>query len=499
MTDIALNYDPIPTIEKFHRSPMPFRCIVGPVGSGKSAGAAVEIFYNIPQYLNRKYGIKRTSFGIIRNTYKQLTAHTLKTIIEWFPWGDVKVGDQKFILSYPQQDIEVTGLFQSCDRPDSMMKLKGLEIMGYWIDESIEVSEDVKKMLKTRIGRFPRWQIWAESLRGTFPERFGGWSNKQLQQYLKENPDEFFTRCGIETTNPPDVEHPTYSMFDWGDTPPPGPLPTGVPLKGYRGFWQPPYENIENLRPGYYDDLRNDYRDDPDWIDMYILGKPGVIMQGQLVYNNFERDIHVAKETIEWNHRPLYRGWDNTGNRPAAVVVQLESYDKVQVLREYVTDRMGIVDFARWVVADCNELYPGAEYHDYGDPHGEAKQSQSGGGLLSNADLMRQDCKVLVSPSEDNFTVRKEAVERCLKDRDGLLIDPSCTRLINGFISGYCYPEIGNTGIYNDKPPKNRFADIHDSLQYVTCRLVHTPNPKMFEMFRRKRKVMLQRTRIAGL
>jgi len=53
-----------------------------------------------------------------------------------------------------------------------------------------------------------------------------------------------------------------------------------------------------------------------------------------------------------------------------------------------------------------------------------------------------------------------------------MLIDPGCTRLINGFIGGYCYPKIGNTGRFGDKPQKNKYSHVAESLQYVLLKLV---------------------------
>jgi hypothetical protein len=82
-----------------------------------------------------------------------------------------------------------------------------------------------------------------------------------------------------------------------------------------------------------------------------------------------------------------------------------------------------------------------------------------------------RDFGVDVEPSEQNWTARKESVEQQLKIIDGLLIDPKCVRLINGFMGGYNYAEIGTSGSFRDKPTKNRWSHVHDSLQYVLVKL----------------------------
>jgi hypothetical protein len=247
-------------------------------------------------------------------------------------------------------------------------------------------------------------------------------------------------------------------------------MPEGTPLKNHAGFWQPPYENIHNLRHNYYEDLRNDYQDSPDWIDIYIEGKPGVVIKGRQIYNNFKRRVHVSEAPLVWTGGIIYVGWDNSGNCPACVLAQIPTAGQVQVLGEYHTDKMGIVDFCKYVISERNRRFPGAEYEEYADPAGETKFSKRNGGFTSNADLMAE-CGIAVEPSEQNLTARIQSVDQQLARIDGMLIDPSCTRLINGFISGYCYKEIGNSGVFRDKPDKNRFSHVHDSLQYLMCKV----------------------------
>jgi len=443
---IELNYEALPTLRRFHESGAPIRAIVGPVGSGKTSAATMEICKYLPEFIFDAYGIMHTRWVVIRNTYRELMDTTVKTIkdpeIGWFPNGEYKKSEETYTIRFGK-GFSVELLFRACDRPDHVKHLKSLELTGGWIDEAIEVPAEIKKMLKNRIGRYPK----------ACPVRFL-----------------------VETTNPPDIEHPIYSEYAW-ETPPPGPIPPRKPLENHVGFWQPPGENNRNLRPGYYQDLRNDYQGDPDWIDMYIDGKPGMVIRGKLVYNNFDRSYHVAKERLIWNKGLLYRGWDNSGNSPACVVLQMPQLQELQVLAEFHSDKENIIDFADRVTAELNLRYPNADYQDWGDPAGENEYSTRRSialakGFTSNAQLMREECGVEVMPSEQNFQARIESVEKALNMREGLLIDPSCTRLIDGFLGGYCYPEIGNTGIYGEKPIKNKYSHVHDALQYAAVRIL---------------------------
>ena len=147
----------------------------------------------------------------------------------------------------------------------------------------------------------------------------------------------------------------------------------------------------------------------------------------------------------------------------------------MHILAEYHTERMGIVDFVDMVISDRNNRWPNVEWIEWGDPAGESKFSKHSGGLTSNADLMRAS-GILLKNSEQNWEARREAIEfqcgRLVAGEPAFLIDPSCTRLINGFIGGYCYAEQGTTGIYSDKPIKNKYSHVHDALQYMLVMLL---------------------------
>jgi len=456
-------YEPLPSITGFHASDIENRCLVGPVGSGKSTAASMEIALLLPRHIANTYGVTKTRWCIVRNTYRELVDSTRVTFNELFPFEEWHEGDMISNLRFPPSkgcnyplDVEV--LFRSCNRPGDVKKFKSVELTGAWVEESIEVHEDIKKMLRNRIGRYPR-----------------------------KSPVRFY----IETTNPPDVEHPVYWQYDWtplGENPVtcprditkrmspwavPGPRPKRNPLPRFFGWWAPPHENDKNLRPGYYDDLLRDYANDPEWIKMYVEGRPGLRVLGRVVYANFNESHHVSREFLESNESPLYMGWDNSGNFPAAVLVQLRGPLSVQILAEFYSEREGIVDFTRKVLQMVEEQCPGhlIAAH-YGDPAGGAKFARASGGLTSNAQLQFEECGIVIIPSEQGIYARIQAVDQMLSRNDGVLIDPRCTRLINGFSGGYVYPEkMGSQGEYLQQPLKNSYSHLHDALQYLFARL----------------------------
>jgi len=168
----VMEYNMAPTIRKFHQSPAQIRAIVGPVGSGKTSGATWEIIYYLPVHLWRVHKIRYTRWAVVRNTYVELMDTTLKTVTEWFPHGHWAAQRKIYTIRYQDIPVVTELWFRSCDNPDDLKKFKSMEVTGYWIDEANEVPDEIKKMLKNRIGRYP-----------------------------KKSP----VRFGIETSNPPDT------------------------------------------------------------------------------------------------------------------------------------------------------------------------------------------------------------------------------------------------------------------------------------------------------
>jgi hypothetical protein len=347
------------------------------------------------------------------------------------------------------------------------------------IDEADEIHIDIKNMLKQRIGRFPPMRVWYPRLRKKYHD-LRPLDKPAIQHELEEHPERYQMKFGIEISNPPSTESNMYWAFDW-KTFVPGPKPERKPLKGHAGYWQPERENEENLIPGYYDRMAEAYAYAPDWVARYIKGEPGIRLKGKMVYNNFARKIHEAKANLVWSKELLYRGWDNTGLHPGVVIVQSPTPRQVQVMREYWGERENIVSFAKRVIDACNKIYPGAEWVDYADPAGWQQFSRRDGTLTSNSELMMEECPGLyLEKSEQNFKARINAVDEQMMEmvtggEPAFLVDPDCVGIINGFLGGYFYPRIASSAsgeeIYSENPVKNKYADLHDALQYVLVRI----------------------------
>jgi hypothetical protein len=475
----------------FHRHDAQFRCIVGAVGSGKTTAALWELCFFLPRHLAITYNITHTKWAVIRKTYERLMDTDWYEIDHWFPgnkWhAQRRIMEISFKASkgcpYP---LKVELYFRSLDQPDSMDKLRSLNLTGFWIDEAHEVHETAKQLLTTRIGRWPR----------TFTDHNGVAHNGSPVRY------------GLETSNPMSIDHLMYRKYKWVGTKvdpktgelemrrPPGPIPPGKPVKGYVGWWQVPGENEGNLRPGYYDDLKNDFPESPEMLAVLVGGKPGYKPEGKGVYANFDMDAHVAEGTLTWLQvmdretgqmvgAPLIAGWDNNGIEGLACVVgQRTGPFSLQVLKEFWNDRMGIIDLTWMVLSELEAAFPGYTCTHYCDPAGFAQQSDVKGGLTSPSQMQKEICGLTMVKSRNELDLRINSVDMLLARRGGCLIDMGCNRLINGFQGGYVKEEHVRMGIneFKDKPKQNKFAHVHSAFQYM---VVSTFYPAMKEEVRR--------------
>ena len=466
------------TMAAFHRHDGQFRCIVGAVGSGKTTAALWEICFFLPRHMALTYNIQHTKFAVVRKTYERLMDTDWYEINHWFPNNVWHAQRRIMEIHFPKSKgcpypLFVELYFRSLDQDDSMDKLRSLNLTGAWVDEAWEVKQGPKELLITRLGRWPR----------TFTDHNGVDHMGSPVRYM------------VETSNPMPVNHIMYYKYKWLGTKidpktgeleirrPPGPVPKQKPAKGFVGWWQVPGENEKNLRPGYYEDLKASFPESPEMVAMLVSGKPGYKPEGKGVYRNYdiENRSHEANAPIIWKQDtnqytgemsgvPLYAGWDNNGhNNLACIVGQVVGPFKLQILREYTDERMNIIDYTNWVLQDLEQNFPGFTCTHYCDPAAFSKYSAKEGGLTSNAQLAQQMCGIKLIPSVQALDVRINCVDQMLKMRDGLLIDPSCTGLINGFHGGYVYEENPRMGIsaFKEDPKKNPFSHIHDALQYL--------------------------------
>jgi len=228
----------------------------------------------------------------------------------------------------------------------------------------------------------------------------------------------------------------------------------------------------------------------PEWLAKAKVGLPErqwkreyeidwTIAEGMPIYADFNRDIHVAKEPLMiLKDKAMYRGWD-FGLQPACVWCQMDSMGRLNVLRELVTwDGRGeqkaqsIDQLLEPVIILGNELvrFERHDWWDYADPAGTQRAQTD---ERTAFEIMRLK-KVFPVAGPMTFQARQASMNdiltRTIGGRPKILIDPSCTMIIEGLQGAYKFRQYGSTTVtYTNKLEceKNAWSHIINALEYV--------------------------------
>ena len=444
-------YKPNSTLARFHNDDFNFiRGVMGPIGSGKSLGMCMEIFYRSFKQEPDKNGVRKTRWAVVRQSYPELRSTTLKTWTDWFPdhichitYTAPITGNLDYRLpDGTQVDCEI--YFLALDNPKDAKKVLSLELTGAWINEAREISPTVLDAITGRVGRYPK------------------------------KADAKITWSGIiMDTNPPDNDHWWYKMAE------------EVQPKGWKFYRQPPAllkinnqwvdnpraENIENLDLGYeyYKRLIPGKKD--EWIKVYVQGDYGIIMDGKPVYPEFNDIKHVSLDTLKpMRGLSLILGFD-FGLTPACAIGQLTPKGKLMILDEKISENMGIRQFGMEVIKPmlAND-YTGMNYVAWCDPAGKQRTQTDESTCVQELEKLG----ITVQPAPTNlFVPRREAVayylNRMVDGEPAFIISRKCNHIRKAFQGGYMYERVQVKGDdrFKDAPVKNTYSHISDALQYL--------------------------------
>jgi len=418
-------YAPSVTVEAFQDDDAFIRGIRGPVGSGKSVGCVMDLYARLVAQPNSRW-------AVIRNTYRELADTTLATWLDWLrPFGEMKYSDMTWTCRNGAQV-----LFRALDRPDDIGKLLSLELTGAWVNEAREIPRPIIDMLQTRVGRYPS-------------KREGG-------------PDWFGI---IMDTNSPDDFSWWYQLFeevqprDWRQYVQPGGREPGA-------------ENLANLPAGYYD--RISQGKDQAWIDVYVGGQYGFIVDGRPVYPAWSDRVHAAQVARDPN-LDLIVGVD-WGLTPAAVFVQQDTFGQFRAVDELVTDDCSAVEFADLVGTRLRSTWNGHAIQVWGDPAGDIRSQvdkRTQFDVFKAAGIHAKPART-GGKNDNDIVLRVEAVTRNLvrlagNGEPGLVVDPSCRYLRRAMAGGYKYRQMQISGDerFHAEPDKNIYSHVAEALQYA--------------------------------
>lgn len=444
-----INYTPPPTLKKFMRSDAQLRFVMGAVGSGKTTGMVFEIARRAIQMPPGADGIRRSRWLITRLTMPQLKDTVLKSWLTWFPdgqFGRWRSQDNTFWMEF--NDVQAEILFRPLESEADVARVLSLELTGAWIAECRDLPVSMISDIKGRCGRFPepKMPYWYGVFGETNPPAEGSDWYKLFEHLPQED--------GVEDSV---VECDTFIQ--------PCPVNDDFTLR-------PEAENVENLKPNYYQDLAKGAT--TEYIRVFIKGEYGRNRKGQPVYiDSFQRPLHVSKTKLAADAvQPLLVGMD-FGLTPAAIIAQAEAHrPRLNILAEVTTPRgatNGVEQFLiRRLIPFLRANYPGNPIVIIGDPAGAFRSETD---ETTSFKVLKKHGFLAKRASTNDPIVRVNAVEKLLSAfpmREAMIqIDPSCKVLIEGFLFGYMYESMKGGDIATKPSKKGIYSHPHDAMQYL--------------------------------
>jgi len=433
---------------RMHRDNSFYRCMRGPVRSGKSSACCVELMMRAAnQKPDPDDGIRRTRWVVGRNTYRELNDTTLKTWLMWFPEAvfgrfNYQTMTHRIIIN----DIDMEVLFRAFDRPDDVKKLLSLELTGGWLNEAREVPFAVVTMLGDRVEQYPpktanHGCTWGGVILDTnSPDDDHWWFN------LEANPPEgwhFFTQ--------------------------PGALVEYKPNK-FRS--NPRAENIRNLNGGHNYYLKRMAGKKTTYIRVYYCNEYGFVEEGKRVHPEYVDSTHCSITPLRPDtNDDIVIGLD-FGLTPAAAIFARKPSGQWWLFHELVTEDIGIKQFGDLILKPyILENLADFDITIYGDTHGNTGSQND---KKTPGDIFKAlGIEVKMPVMGCGPTLRREALaaplSRLIDGQPGLLVDPSCKQIRKGLSSKFIYKRIQIIGDekYHDKPDKNFWSHICEAAEHA--------------------------------
>lgn len=434
---MTLLYKPPPTVDRFMLDEHRIRVIVGPLGSGKSMGCIMHLLELGCQQAPHN-GTRYTRFACVRNTLQQLRQTVLADIKQYLEGlCSYYATDSTVQLRFSLPDgtkVHSDLMLIPLDTKEDVRRLLSLQLTGAWINELREVPIDIIRPLLGRTGRYPSKANGGATWRGI-----------------------------IADTNPWDIDSPYHERM------------VLKPHHNWALFHQPSgvgpnAENVENLPPGYYDDLMDGQ--DNDFAAVHVESQWGSSNAGQAVFRrSFDALRHACELKMVTNpHRPLIIGLD-FGRTPCAVITQLDNLGRLIVYKEVISDDMGLVQFlGERLMPELNTpAFAGRSVVVVADPAGNQKTQ-----LRDETPFtVLKDFGFRAYPASTNDVDKRVlAVEKLLMKfpagEPAIQINRGgCPTLVTAMGSKYRYRK-KRDGQLEDRPEKTHpWSDVTDALQYA--------------------------------
>ena len=234
-----------------------------------------------------------------------------------------------------------------------------------------------------------------------------------------------------------------------------------------------PNPRVREQAQKWFDSTRRLFPDETVWnkemeINFWVAA-------GSRVFPEFNESLHV--KGLEPNRRKvIYRAWDFGWHAPACLVAQIDSKDRLVVMKEVVGNQETTRQFAQRVIDLCAKWFPQhtAGFQDFCDPAGQqARPVESEKNEIRDVEILNG---LAIHPSWEYGWSRKDGrslIHQLLRlrtdDTPSVYVDAhGCPTLVQGFLGKYVYPE-AKDGRAKDEPDEGNhpWADTMAALRYL--------------------------------
>lgn len=391
------------------------------MGEGKSVALSWSAFYHTRHNPGAKW-------AVIRDTWENLHATTMKTFFEWFPpgiMGTWHATNRTFTWASGIAQGEVT--FLGMDAPEDASKLMSRELAGLAIDEPAPAvaSMGIDEMI---------FDIGMSRLRQSGMKWYGA-------KLAENNPDE---------------SHWTYRRFV---------------SPGTEDFkvWQPQKpENEKNLPASYYAELRKLWAHRPDLIRRFVEGDFGFQSIGKAVTPQWNDKLHLATGLYPLPRQEVIMLWD-FGHNPTCIITQKTPLGSWLILDALVGDGIGVTELIGDAVKPLiTDRYRNMSFRHIGDPAGKTGEQTSI--LRSAVGFIKKE---IGGPWRDGPVKPAERIEplravltRTIAGRGVVQVDKERANAVWQALRGGWHYNVARTGLISGEAKKDIHSHPGDAMSY---------------------------------
>jgi hypothetical protein len=205
------------------------------------------------------------------------------------------------------------------------------------------------------------------------------------------------------------------------------------------------------------------------------------VAQGVRVFPQFVEHRHAPTLAGYRARKVIYRAIDFGWLTPACLIAQIDSKDRLVILKEIVGFHQTTREFGKEVIDRCVEWFPHHTpgYTDFCDPAGQQASSTASERNESRDVEILNALKIYPKweygwSRKDGRSLIHQLLAIRVDDTPGLLVNaPDCPVLMQGFLGKYVYPAKKGTGAAHEEPDETNhpWADVMACLRYLATGL----------------------------